>query len=102
MVKGLSPKKLYSAYPQFHPDAKLKFSCYLYFQQTGCKLEVPTFLASSVINLLECLTELRKTEYLLGYWFIAKTIKDENVEPDEESYIRRRPEGCQALVFLSP
>ena len=57
---------------------------------------------SSLINLPEWLTELRKTEYLLGYWFIAKTIKDVNVEPDEERYIRRRPEGYQAQVFLSP
>ena len=74
----------------------------MYFQQTGYKLEVPTFLAASLIDLPEWLTELRKTEYLLGYCFIEKTIKDVNVEPDEERYIRRRPEGYQAQVFLSP
>ena len=102
MVKRLSTTKLYPAHPQSHSDAKLKFSCYMYFQQTGYKLEVPTFLAASLIDLPEWLTELRKTEYLLGYCFIEKTIKDVNVEPDEERYIRRRPEGYQAQVFLSP
>lgn len=29
----------------------------------------------SLINLLDCLTELKKTHYLLDYWFIMKDIK---------------------------
>jgi len=39
---------------------------------TGDKSKVPKPLSSSSINLLEQLTELRETSYLLGYQYIIK------------------------------
>lgn len=55
-------------------------------------------------HLLKWLTELRKTVYTLGYWFITKDIlKDTNEQSDEE-YIRLGlcPEGSRAQERLSP
>ena len=39
---------------------------------TGNKSKVPKPLSSSSINLLEQLTELRETSYLLGYQYVIK------------------------------
>ena len=47
---------------------------------TGYKSDVPMALSSVLINLLEQLTELRETSYLLDYQFIKKTIKGYNHE----------------------
>ena len=46
--------------------------CHLHFWPTGSKSEVPTTPSLGSINLLEQLTELRETFYLLDYWFIIK------------------------------
>ena len=42
---------------------------------TWYKPEVPVTPSLGLINLLEWLTELRKTVYLLDYWLITKDIK---------------------------
>lgn len=49
-------------------------------------MRVPmTPLLSGIINLLDHLTELRKTIYLLDYWAITKDIKEYNEQRDEET-----------------
>ena len=42
------------------------------FWPASLRLEVPTALCLSSINLLEWITELRETFYLLDHWFIIK------------------------------
>ena len=46
--------------------------CHLCFWPTGYRLEVHMTSSFSLINLLEPLTELRETFYLLKHWFITK------------------------------
>ena len=46
--------------------------CHLCFWPVDCRSEFPTTPSSSLINLLEQLTELRETVYLLDYQFIIK------------------------------
>lgn len=59
--------------------------CYLYFWPTRYNSECPTNISLGLINLLEWLTEVRETYYLLDYWFITKDIK----QPNEEIYRMR-------------
>lgn len=55
-------------------------------------------------HLLEWLTELRKTVYTLGYWFITKDILKNRNEQSDEEYVRLGlcPEGSRAQELLSP
>ena len=46
--------------------------CHLYFWLPGSKSEVSKTPSLGLINLLEWLTELRETFYLLDHWFIIK------------------------------
>ena len=46
--------------------------CYLYFWQSGCKLEISKPSSLGSINLLEWLRELRETFCLLDHHFIIK------------------------------
>lgn len=47
-------------------------SCHLCFWPKGYRMEVPVTPSLGLINLLEQFTDLRKTFYLLDYWFIIK------------------------------
>ena len=46
--------------------------CHLCLWPTGCRLVVPMIPSLGLINLLEWLTEIRKTFYSLDYWLIIK------------------------------
>ena len=60
-------------------------SCYLYCWPTGYKSEVPTTPSLGSINLLESLTELRKTHLLTRLpIYYERMLKDTNQQPDEK------------------
>lgn len=57
-------------------DANHKFRCCLCFWPVpGYRLEVPTIPSQGLMNLLEWLTELRKSVSSSDYWFLTKDIK---------------------------
>ena len=67
-VKGSVPQDCSHPTSDTHHKSRLLLVLLI----TDYKLKVPTTPSSGSIHLLEGLTELRKSVYLLDYWFIVK------------------------------